>query len=113
MKHETRKILDKIKYEKVMFQFTAQYLLDHQYDNCPIHGAILESFLIHARIIHEFIIKESYQDDIKANELVDNISLWEEKKNNLFSNLGISKEIGGVQYRHGWYDLKISCWGDV
>ena len=99
------KALDRLGYEWNIFHETSEYLQKNRDKRDMLSNAVLESFLIHARLIHEFLIKANWKDNLKADELVDDVDLWKQTKPSLFPNLGRTQEIGKLQYKNGWYDL--------
>ena len=108
MDNDTKSTLGIVKYEWAMFQSTADLLIEHNQANAlneRFKNAILESFLIHARLIHEFIRKRGYKDNLTAKELVEDADVWDKKIIRLFPKLGRSQHIGGVEFKYGYYDL--------
>jgi|LGVF01.1.fsa_nt_gb hypothetical protein len=80
MDNFTKKAIDKLRYEFNMFHYTAKYLHEHKDDKNELSTAVLESFLIHARLIHGFFRKQGQKDDLVAEGFIDNVALWKKKK---------------------------------
>ena len=97
--------LEKLRYEWDMLEETALYLYAHRKDENLICCAILESFLIHVRIIYQFMKDKKDKGCLIASEFVDNKKSWDNKKKDIFANCGKNQKINGRKYKEGYYCL--------
>ena len=69
--------LEHLKYEVWMLWSLANILATDNQGKGMIHNALLESFLIHARILIEFLYKDKpYEDTVRASQYFTSDSLW-------------------------------------
>jgi hypothetical protein len=74
---ELKAVLERLKYEVWMLWSLANILATDNQGKGVIHNALLESFLIHARILIEFLYKnEPYEDTVRASQYFTSDSLW-------------------------------------
>ncbi len=74
---ELKGALESLKYEVWMLWYLANILATDNQGKGVIHNALLESFLIHARILVEFLYKnQPYQDTVRASQYFTPKSPW-------------------------------------
>ena len=74
---ELKNALESLKYEVWMLWSLANILASDNQDKGVIHNALLESFLIHARILIEFLYKNKpYKDTVRASQYFTSDSPW-------------------------------------
>jgi len=74
---ELKNALESLKYEVWMLWSLANILATDNQDKGVIHNALLESFLIHARILIEFLYKnQPYKDTVRASQYFTSDSPW-------------------------------------
>lgn len=100
-----KEALDTLKYEFNTMHFGKEYIREHENDNDFMSNAALEAFLTHVRLIYAFFSKPRMKDDIVVEDLVDDTAKWNNIEPSLFPNLSKPQEIGGIEYKNGWYDL--------
>lgn len=77
-KQKLRKALASLKYEEDMLKATATCLNSGiAGNNITIHNALVESFVIHARLLTEFLYRDdSYKDNIMAKDFFSPTQAW-------------------------------------
>ncbi len=74
---ELKDALERLKYEVWMLWSLANILATDNQGKGVIHNALLESFLIHTRILIEFLYKdEPYKDNVRASRYFTRDSPW-------------------------------------
>ena len=74
---ELKNALESLKYEVWMLWSLANILATDNQGKGVIHNALLESFLIHARILIEFLYKNKpYKDTVRASQYFTSDSPW-------------------------------------
>ncbi len=74
---ELKNALVALKYEVWMLWSLANFLATDNKGKGVIHNALLESFLIHARILIEFLYKNKpYKDTVRASQYFTSDSPW-------------------------------------
>jgi hypothetical protein len=74
---ELKAVLERLKYEVWMLWSLANILATDNQGKGVIHNALLESFLIHARILIEFLYKnEPYEDTVRADQYFTSDRPW-------------------------------------
>lgn len=74
---ELKNALESLKYEVRMLWSLANILATGNQGKGVIHNALLESFLIHARILIEFLYKNKpYKDTVRASQYFTSDSPW-------------------------------------
>ncbi|MGD0785047.1 MAG: hypothetical protein ABR969_04465 [Sedimentisphaerales bacterium] len=75
---ELKGALERLEYEVWMLWSLANILATDNQGKGVIHNALLESFLIHTRILIEFLYKdEPYKDNVRASQYFTPDSPWE------------------------------------
>ncbi|MBW8001017.1 MAG: hypothetical protein FVQ80_03235 [Planctomycetes bacterium] len=75
---ELKGALEHLEYEVWMLWSLANILAADDQGKSVIHNALLESFLIHTRILIEFLYKdEPYKDNVRASQYFTPDSSWE------------------------------------
>lgn len=84
----------KIKYEHTMLEKTADRLPPSSLELDSLAKTVfLESFLLHARNLHAFLVKKPRRDDLSAVQLVENRKSWENRSGELFLKYGSPRRI--------------------
>jgi hypothetical protein len=96
----------KIKYELTMLEKTAGRIVSLSRGLDPLAQTVfLESFLLHARNLHAFLVKKPRRDDLSAGQFVENPDSWPNRSKTIFQEFGSRMTIGGIDLKHGYYDL--------
>ena len=75
---ELKKALESLNYEVWMLRSLANILAIDNQGTGVIHNALVESFLIHARILIEFLYKnKTHEDTVRASQYFTSDSYWE------------------------------------
>ena len=74
---ELKNALVALKYEVWMLWSLANILAANNKGKCVIHNSLVESFLLHARILIEFLYKnQPYKDTVRASQYFTSDSPW-------------------------------------
>lgn len=115
---QARDIVKKIKYEWDMLQYCYRRI-SHDQANADIHeqNLFLEAFLLHARVLKDFFIRDPRQDDVAAIHFFDDTAGWQKIKNTLCPYLRQHQRRLNKYLAHLTYDRlredKVWEWGVI
>jgi len=75
---QARDIVEKIKYEWNMLQYCYKRMSNEQVNTDMYEqNLFLEAFLLHARVLKDFFIRDPSQDDVSAIHFFDDAAEWQ------------------------------------
>jgi len=70
-------IAKKVQYELSMFRYAYQRMQNEWLDSDSLHrNILLETFLLHARVLRDFFVQNPKGDDVSASHFYDDPNIW-------------------------------------
>ena len=115
---DPKKIAQKVRYELDMFNIAYRLLNEPTTSDQFNHNLLLEGFLLHARVLRDFLRPDPPRDDdVLARHFFNNPAEWEQKESDLCPYLHddkarINKKLAHLTYSRltaaeGWDDATI------
>ncbi len=88
MHHDAEKIAHKVKYEWHMFDWLAQRIAnEYKVSSQQEQNLLTEDFLLHARVLCDFFVRNPKNDDVSARHFFNHESTWTSESNSLCAYL--------------------------
>ena len=84
MHADAEKIAPKLKYEWNMFEWLAQRIAkEYEASSQQKQNLLTEDFLLHARVLRDFFIRNPENDDVSARHFFNDESIWTSESSTL------------------------------